>query len=94
MALHFQMALDGSQMLFQFVAVCSCDTAILFMICVGGQIIIHAHDFSDNVYGLRWYQFGTPSKFIVWLMIARTQKPYQFAAFKTVNCSLETFTNV
>lgn len=81
-------------MLFQFIAACSCDVVVLFMICVNGEIIIHAQDISNDVYQLVWYQFDPKSKYTVWIMIARTQQPYYFASFKTVNCSLETFINV
>lgn len=92
--LSLQSALDGSQMVFQLVAACSCDVLILFMICVSGEIIIHAHDISSDVYKLLWYQYNSQSKYIVWLMIARTQKPHYFASYKSINCSLETFINV
>lgn len=81
-------------MLFQFVVACSCDIVVLFMICLGGEIIIDAYDISNDVYQLRWYQFSSNSKYMVKFMIATTQKPYYFAAFKSLNCSLETFTNV
>lgn len=91
---HLQSALDGNQMLFQLFAACSCDIVILFMICLGGEIIIHANDISNDVYQLNWYQFNTSSKYIVRQMIARTQSPYYFASFKSLNCSLSTFLNV
>lgn len=81
-------------MLFQCLAACSCDVVVLFMICVSGEIIIHALDISNDVYQLAWYQFDPKSKYAVWIMIARTQQLYYFASFKTVNCSLETFINV
>lgn len=81
-------------MLFQCLAACSCDVVVLFMICISGEIIIHAHDISNDVYKLCWYRFDSKSKYVVWFMIARTQRPYYFASFKTVNCSLETFINV
>lgn len=81
-------------MLFQCLAACSCDVVVLFMICISGEIIIHAHDISDDVYKLFWYRFDSKSKYVVWLMIARTQRPYYFASLTTVNCSLETFINV
>lgn len=91
---NLQSALNGSQMVFQLVAACSCDVLILFMFCVSGEIIIHAHEISVDVYKLLWYRFDARSKYIVWLMIARTQKPYYFASYKGINCSLETFINV
>lgn len=91
---HLQSALDGNQMLFQLFAACSCDILILFMICLAGEIIIHTNDISNDVYHLDWYQFNATSKHIVRLMIARSQIPYYFASFKSLNCSLATFLNV
>lgn len=64
------------------------------MICLGGEIIIHAYDLSNDFYQLFWYQFNSNSKYMIWFMIGHTQKPYYFASFKSLNCSLETFTNV
>lgn len=78
-------------MIFQMVAACSCDVVILFMFCVSGEIVIHFNDISNDVYSLPWYQFDARAKFAVYLMIFRTQKPYQFAPYKTINCSLELF---
>lgn len=81
-------------MLFQLFAACSCDILILFMICLGGEIIIHSYDLSVDAYHLFWYQYNSNSKYMVWFLIRHTQKPYYFASFKSLNCSLETFTNV
>lgn len=81
-------------MLFQLFAACSCDILILFMICLGGEIIIHSYDLSVDAYQLFWYQYNSSSKFLVWFIIRHTQKAYYFASFKSLNCSLETFTNV
>lgn len=81
-------------MLFQLFAACSCDILILFMICLGGEIIIHAYDLSNDAYHLFWYQYESRSKYMVWFLIRHTQKAYYFASFKSLNCSLETFTNV
>lgn len=78
-------------MFFQMVAACSCDVVILFMFCVSGEIIIHSYDISNDVYSLPWYQFDANAKTAVQLMIRRTKKPYHFASYKSVNCSVETF---
>lgn len=75
-------------------AACFCDISILFMVCIGGEIIIGAYDISTDVYQLGWYEFDVRAKYIICLMIARTQKPYQFADYKTLNCCLATFINV
>lgn len=90
----FQSALDNNEMLFQFIAVCMCDILVLFIYCFGGEIVIYAYDISSDVYQLNWYQFNRKSKMLIRLMIARTQKPYNFASLKAFNCSLETFANV
>lgn len=89
-----QSALDGNQMLLQFIAACSCDILILFMFCVGGEIIISANNISNDIYQLCWYNYNSWAKYNVWLMIARTQKPYRFADCTALNCCLATFTNV
>ncbi|XP_031617421.1 odorant receptor 13a-like [Contarinia nasturtii] len=89
-----QSALNGNQMLFQLFAACSCDILVLFMFCLGGEIIIDAYDVSNSVYQLNWYQFDSNSKYMVWFMIGHSQKPYYFASFKSINCSLETFTEI
>lgn len=81
----------SSEILFQLVAACSCDIVVLFLFCVSGEIIIDSHDISDDVYNLFWYQFDAKSKLAVRLMIARTQKPYRFTSYETINCSLETY---
>lgn len=81
-------------MLYQLIAACSADIVILFMFCVGGEMIIGAFDISTDVYQLCWYEYDARAKYIVWLMIARTQKPYQFADYKTLNCCLAAFINV
>lgn len=81
-------------MIFQMVVVCACVIQVLFTYCLCGEIIIDAHDISDDVYKLFWYRFDSKSKYIVWLMIARTQKPYHFASFQGINCSMETFLTV
>lgn len=93
-AFDLQSALNGNQMLFQLFAACSCDILILFMICLAGEIIIHAYDLSDNIYQMSWYRFDANSKYMVWFMIGHTHKPYYFATFKCLNCSLETFMQV
>lgn len=78
-------------MFFQMVAACSCDVVILFLFCVSGEIVIHSNDISNDVYSLPWYQFDEKAKFAVYLMVFRTQKPYHFAPYKSINCSLELF---
>lgn len=64
------------------------------MFCAGGEMVIGAVDISTDVYKLHWYEYDNRAKYIVRLMIARTQKPYQFADYKTLNCCLATFVNV
>lgn len=81
-------------MIFQMVVVCACVIQVLFTYCLCGEIMIDAYDISDDVYKLFWYRFDSKSKYIVWLMIARTQKPYHFASFQGINCSMETFLTV
>lgn len=81
-------------MLLQFFAASLCDVMVLFIYCSGGEIVIHACEISNDVYQLNWYQFDGTTKMWIRLMIARTQKPYYFGSFKTLNCSLETFAGV
>lgn len=92
--LLFQNAMNGSQMVIQFVVVCSCDLLVLSIICFSGEKMSNAHDISFDIYSLYWYQFDDKSKYIVWFMIARTQKTYYFASYKGLNCSLEMFISV
>lgn len=80
-----------SETVFELIAVCYCDIIALFVFCISGEIIIHSHDISNDVYQLNWYEFDTKSIFAVFLMIARTQEPYRFTLYESINCSLETF---
>lgn len=88
---YLQSAMEGNQMIFLFVAACLCDILILFIFCLSGEIIIHSNDISNDVYQLNWYRFDKKSKYFVFQLIIRAQKPYYFASWKTINCSLETF---
>lgn len=89
-----QSALEGNQQLLQCLAVCFCDLSILFAYCYCGEIVTQACDISNDLYHTRWYAFGHNEQRSILLAIMRTQKPYQFASFPQLNCSLETFANV
>lgn len=81
-------------MFYQLIAACFCDILILFMFCFGGEMIIDAFDISTDVYKIRWYEYDERAKYIIRLMMARAQKPYQFADYKTINCCSAAFINV
>lgn len=92
--MYVQSALEGNQAMLQCLAVCACDLSILFAYCYCGEIVTQACKISNNLYHTRWYAFERNEQRSFLFAIMRTQKPYKFASFPQLNCSLETFADV
>lgn len=56
--------------------------------------MINVMTIGDHIYELHWYQLSRNEQFVVQMIIARSQKPFELKGLGVFECSLETFLKV
>lgn len=68
---------------------------VIFIYCYAGETVsAQCSDVALVIAQTHWYRYPPALQMFMILMIARSQKPFNFTGFKVTKCSLQTFTSV